>query len=100
MRKAFTLVELMVSIAIIGIVAGMIIPVITLSNSSSPGTNPSPKVDLKIDGNTFTVQKITFDGHSYLFIDGRSRTGWDVEHNPDCPKCHPVTVKEMKVEGQ
>lgn len=98
MPRNFPVIEFMIIVAIISIMAGIFIPIVMKNKNAA--TNASPKVELKVDENTFTVQKFTLDGHSYLFIDGNNRRGWDMEHDPSCPKCHPVTVKEMKVEGQ
>ena len=96
MRSAFTLIELMIIVAILSIVSAIIIPnIIKNKNNVTPG--PAP-IDINIRNTTYTSEKFELEGHSYLMITGRGHHGFTAVHNPECPKCHPVTVEKQNVE--
>lgn len=73
MRMAFTIVELLVAIAVIGILLSLIVPFILGTKSMVLHEQESVQ----------EVQNFAYQGHQYLMFvyEGSS----DVVHDPDCP---------------
>ena len=93
MTKAFTLIELMICIAIVAIICAIAIPQLMAKRNETP---ISTLVDVPIGSNTFKAQKFELEGHSYFLINHPEWHGFTAVHNPECPKCKPV--KDIKVE--
>jgi prepilin-type N-terminal cleavage/methylation domain-containing protein len=93
MRKAFTLIELMICIAIVAIICAIAIPQLMAKRNETP---VSTKVDVSIGTSTYQAQKFEIEGHNYFLINHSNWHGFTAVHNPECPKCKPV--KDIKVE--
>ena len=100
MRRAFTLIELMIVIFIVAIIAAIAIPYSVERQEAQKQANPAPaKVDVTIGTNIYKAQKFDLDGHSYFLINHEGWHGFTAVHNPDCAKCKPVVkVTAEKVE--
>lgn len=100
MNRAFTMIELMITIAIISVIAAIAIPNLTESRRTQQAkaqqSNPAVINRFESSGNTYNVVKITIEGHTYMFIECNTRHGWNVVHDPACICSKPL--KPLQVE--
>lgn len=97
MRNGVTLIELMIVISIVTIITTMTIHIIKENN---PGPSPKDLPVITVGGYNYTVEKFIFEGQHeyYLFALPHNHKQFCIVHDPNCKKCHPVTVEKQNVE--
>ena len=94
MRNAFTFVEVMICVSIMAIFAAIALP--NFIEKKTTQTEDSPTVELKVSNHVLTIEKFTKEGHGYILIFVSGKYGCNILHDPDCPKCRPVSTKLEK----
>jgi prepilin-type N-terminal cleavage/methylation domain-containing protein len=94
MRRAFTLIELIVVIAIIAIISAIAIPLIMEKRNATSGKNP--KIEVQVGEAKYNARKFTLEGHSYFLISHYQAHGFTAVHNPECSKCKPNQVERVE----
>lgn len=85
-RRAFTLIEIVIMLTIIGLIALFVIPAVGYCRSSSQGDKPSGVVSItKLPGGLYDLATVRHDDHLWVVCIGNAPTS--PVHHPDCP-CH------------
>lgn len=82
MRRAFTLVEILVSLAILATLLGILVPALMVAKATADGASGEAEEAEEAEKSLY-LQNINHDGHLWVINMGLNC----FVHHPDCP-CH------------